>query len=263
MLKNASKSDLIVLTGNLYGEVPSKILNVGYNQAEEALIWWQGQFGNDLYIELMRHQQEDEQRANTVLLEFAKKHQIKILATNNSYYTTKNEANAHDILLCLKEGEKQATPIGRGRGFRFGFPNQEYYFKLQAEMKSLFADLPDAIINIKEVIEKVEAFDLAREVLLPKFDIPDDFSVETSDDTKNKENQFLRHLTLKGAKKRYGEMNEEIQERLDFELKVIANSDYPGYFLIVQDLIAAARKMGVSVGPGRGWLALSRQARRW
>ncbi len=246
------KSDLIVLTGNLYGEVPSKILNVGYNQAEEALIWWQGQFGNDLYIELMRHQQEDEQRANTVLLEFAKKHQIKILATNNSYYTTKNEANAHDILLCLKEGEKQATPIGRGRGFRFGFPNQEYYFKLQAEMKSLFADLPDAIINIEEVIEKVEAFDLAREVLLPKFDIPDDFSVETSDDTKNKENQFLRHLTLKGAKKRYGEMNEEIQERLDFELKVIANSDYPGYFLIVQDLIAAARKMGVSVGPGRG-----------
>ena len=101
------KSDLIVLTGNLYGEVPSKILNVGDNQAEEALIWWQGQFGNDLYIELMRHQQEDEQRANTVLLEFAKKHQIKILATNNSYYTTKNEANAHDILLCLKEGEKQ------------------------------------------------------------------------------------------------------------------------------------------------------------
>ena len=119
-------------------------------------------------------------------------------------------------------------------------------------MKSLFADLPDAIINIEEVIEKVEAFDLAREVLLPKFDIPDDFSVEKSDDTKDKENQFLRHLTLKGAKKRYGEMNEEIQERLDFELKVIANSDYPGYFLIVQDLIAAARKMGVSVGPGRG-----------
>ena len=246
------KSDLIVLTGNLYGEVPSKILNTGETQAEESLLWWQGQFGQDLYIELMRHQQEDEQRANAVLLEFAKKHEIKILATNNSYYTNKNEANAHDILLCVKEGEKQTTPIGKGRGFRFGFPNQEYYFKSQVEMKSLFFDLPKAILNIEEVIEKVEAFDLAREVLLPKFDIPDDFSTHTSDDTKDSENQFLRHLTLKGAKKRYRKINEEIQERLDFELEVIANSGYPGYFLIVQDLIAAAREMGVSVGPGRG-----------
>jgi DNA polymerase-3 subunit alpha len=125
------KSDLMVLTGNLYGEVPSKILNVGDNQAEEALQWWKSQFGEDLYIELMRHQQEDEKRANQVLIQFAQKHGIKVLATNNSYYTTKAEANAHDILLCVKEGEKQATPIGRGRGYRFGLPNQEYYFKSQ------------------------------------------------------------------------------------------------------------------------------------
>ena len=108
------KSDLMVLTGNLYGEVPSKILNLGDNQAEEALQWWQAQFGDDLYIELMRHGQEDEKRANQVLIQFAQKHGIKLLATNNSYYTTKAEANAHDILLCVKEGEKQATPIGRG-----------------------------------------------------------------------------------------------------------------------------------------------------
>jgi DNA polymerase-3 subunit alpha len=246
------KSDLMVLTGNLYGEVPSKILNVGDNQSEEALKWWQEQFGEDLYIELMRHQQEDEKRANQVLLQFAQKYAIKVLATNNSYYTTKAEANAHDILLCVKDGEKQATPIGRGRGYRFGFPNQEYYFKSQAEMKSLFADLPEAIINIEAVIDKVEPFDLAREVLLPKFDIPDDFSTDASDDLKDSENQFLRHLTLEGAKRRYGIISDEIQERLDFELEVIANTGYPGYFLIVQDLIAAAREMGVSVGPGRG-----------
>jgi len=200
----------------------------------------------------MRHGQEDEKRANQVLIHFAQKHQIKILATNNSYYTSKAEANAHDILLCVKEGEKQATPIGRGRGFRFGLPNQEYYFKSQSEMKRIFSDLPQAITNIEEVIEKVEPFDLAREVLLPKFDIPDNFSADASNDSKDKENKFLRHLTLQGAKRRYGEISDEIQERLDFELEVIANTGYPGYFLIVQDLIDAARKMGVSVGPGRG-----------
>ena len=225
------------MTGNLYGEVPSKILNVGDNQAEEALQWWKAQFGKDLYIELMRHGQEDEKRANQVLIQFAQKYEIKVLATNNSYYTTKAEANAHDILLCVKEGEKQATPIGRGRGFRFGLPNQEYYFKSQAEMKSLFADLPEAIINVEEVIDKVEAFDLAREVLLPKFDIPDDFSSDASNDPKDRENQFLRHLTLEGAKRRYGSVSNEIRERLDFELEVIANTGYPGYFLIVQDLM--------------------------
>ena len=214
--------------------------------------WWKSQFGKDLYIELMRHQQEDEKRANQVLIQFAQNHGIKVLATNNSYYTTKAEANAHDILLCVKEGEKQATPIGRGRGFRFGLPNQEYYFKSQAEMKSLFADLPEAITNVEEVINKVEAFDLAREVLLPKFDIPDYFSNEISHDPKDRENHFLRYLTLEGAKRRYGIISDEIQERLDFELEVIANTGYPGYFLIVQDLISAAREMGVSVGPGRG-----------
>ena len=246
------KSDLIVLTGNLYGEVPSKILNLGDKEGEEALQWWSEQFGDDLYIELMRHGQEDEKRANQVLIHFAQKHQIKILATNNSYYTSKAEANAHDILLCVKEGEKQATPIGRGRGFRFGLPNQEYYFKSQSEMKKIFSDLPQAIINIEEVIDKVEPFDLAREVLLPKFDIPNSFSADASNDSKDKENKFLRHLTLQGAKRRYGEISDEIQERLDFELEVIANTGYPGYFLIVQDLIDAARKMGVSVGPGRG-----------
>ena len=237
------KEDLIVLTGNLYGEVPSKVLNIGENQAEEALLWWKEEFGEDLYIELMRHHQENENRVNPVLINFSKKHNVKLVATNNTYYCKKEDANAHDILLCVKDGEKQATPIGRGRGYRYGLPNQEYYFKSSEEMKELFSDVPEAIINIQEIVDKIEAFELAREVLLPKFDIPSEF--ENEDD-------YLRHLTYEGAKERYEELTEEITERLDFELSVIKNTGYPGYFLIVEDFIREARNMDVSVGPGRG-----------
>ncbi|ULC60083.1 DNA polymerase III subunit alpha [Flaviramulus sp. BrNp1-15] len=249
------KEDLIVLTGNLYGEVPSKVLNIGENQAEEALLWWKEEFGDDLYIELMRHKQEDENRVNTVLIEFSKRHNVKLVATNNTYYCKKEDANAHDILLCVKDGEKQATPIGRGRGYRYGLPNQDYYFKSSDEMKALFKDIPEAISNIQEVVDKVETYQLAREVLLPAFDIPDEFKDEAdlADGGKRGENAYLRHLTYEGAKKRYGEeLTDEIKERLDFELSVIENTGYPGYFLIVEDFIREARNMDVSVGPGRG-----------
>jgi len=246
------KENLIVLTGNTYGEVPSKILNVGDRQAEEALQWWHQKFGEDLYIELMRHGEEGEDRANEVLISFSRKYNIPLVATNNTYYTKKEEANAHDILLCLKEGEKQATPIGRGRGFRYGLANQEYYFKSQEEMKILFQDLPEAILNIQELVDKVEPFELSREVLLPKFEIPTAYQVEDDLEGKKGENNYLRHLTYEGAELRYSELTDSIKERIDFELDVIANTGYPGYFLIVQDFIAAARDMGVSVGPGRG-----------
>ena len=248
------KEDLIVLTGNLYGEVPSLVLNVGENQAEEALLWWKEQFGDDLYMEIMRHGQEDEDRVNQVLIKFAKKHNVKLVATNNTYYVDKENAHAHDILLCVKDGEKQSTPIGRGRGYRYGLPNQEYYFKSSDEMKELFKDIPEAITNIQEVVDKVETFTLARDVLLPAFDIPEEFVFEEDklDGGKRGENKFLRHLTYEGAKIRYGEITPEIDERLDFELKVIEKTGYPGYFLIVEDFIRAARKMDVSVGPGRG-----------
>ncbi|GGG39655.1 DNA polymerase III subunit alpha [Bizionia arctica] len=248
------KEDLIVLTGNLYGEVPSKILNIGENQAEEALLWWKEEFGEDLYIELMRHNQEDENRVNPVLVEFSKKHNVKLVATNNTYYCKQDDANAHDILLCVKDGEKQATPIGRGRGYRYGLPNQEYYFKSSKEMKNLFKDLPDAISNIQEVVDKIEFYQLAREVLLPAFDIPEEFKNDDdlTDGGKRGENAYLKHITFEGANKRYPELTEEITERLNFELDVIQNTGYPGYFLIVEDFIREARKMDVSVGPGRG-----------
>ena len=248
------KEDIIVLTGNLYGEVPGKILNVGENQAEEALLWWKQEFGDDLYVELMRHGQEDEDRVNKVLVDFAKKHEVKLVASNNTYYCAKEDAEAHDILLCVKDGEKQATPIGRGRGYRYGLPNQEYYFKSSDEMKELFKDLPEAILNVQEVVDKVEAFDLARDVLLPKFDIPQEFKVaeDEADSGKRGENAYLRHITYEGAKKRYEEITPEIEERIDFELDTIGNSGYPGYFLITEDFIREARNMDVSVGPGRG-----------
>ena len=176
------------------------------------------------------------------------------MAANNTYYLSQNDANAHDILLCVKDAELQSTPKGRGRGFRFGFPNEEYYFKSQQQMKELFADVPEAIINTNEIIEKIENFHLKRDVLLPAFDIPEKF-IDTQDNVdggKRGENAYLRHLTYEGAKKRYGEITEEISERLDFELATIENTGYPGYFLIVQDFTSQARKMGVSVGPGRG-----------
>jgi len=248
------KEDIIVLTGNLYGEVPSKILNLGEKQAEEALLWWKDEFQDDCYIELMRHNQQDETIVNETLLKFSKKHNIKIVATNNTFYLEKKDANAHDILLCVKDGEKQATPKGKGRGYRYGLPNEEYYFKSSNEMKTLFADLPEAIINIQEIVDKIEIFTLARDVLLPAFDIPEKFMdiKDEQDGGKRGENNFLKHLTFEGAKKRYGEITTTIKERLDFELEVIEKTGYPGYFLIVEDFIREARNMDVAVGPGRG-----------
>ena len=248
------KDDIIVLTGNLYGEVPSKILNLGEKQAEEVLLWWKEQFKEDFYIELMRHNQQDETIVNETLLKFSQKHSIKVVATNNTFYLEKKDANAHDILLCVKDGEKQATPKGKGRGYRYGLPNEEYYFKSTEEMKTLFADLPEAIINIQEIVDKIEIFTLARDVLLPAFDIPDEFKdhKDEEDGGKRGENNFLKHLTFEGAKKRYGTITPAIKERLDFELEVIEKTGYPGYFLIVEDFIREARKMNVAVGPGRG-----------
>ncbi|HEX9981283.1 MAG TPA: DNA polymerase III subunit alpha [Flavobacterium sp.] len=248
------KEDIIVLSGNLYGEIPNKLLNMGENQAEDALLWWKDQFGPDFYIEIMRHNQEDENRVNSSLIALARKHDVKLVATNNIFYINKEDANAHDILLCVRDGEKQNTPVGRGRGYRFGLPNQEYYFKSGDDMKSLFRDLPDAIGNISEIVEKIEIYDLSRNVLLPKFDIPEDYTVpeDLNDGGKRGENKYLHYLSYKGAEKRYGELTDEIRDRIDFELLTIENSGYPGYFLIVQDFIAAARAMDVSVGPGRG-----------
>jgi DNA polymerase III subunit alpha len=249
------KEDIIVTTGSIHGEIPHLILNVGLNQAEESLLWWKEQFGENFYIQLNRHGLNEEEKVNEVLLEFAQKHDIPYFAANDTYYLSKEDAISHDILLCVKEGEKKSTPIGKGRGFRFGFPNQEYYFKSQDEMKELFHDLPQAIINTQLIVDKIETYSLKQDVLLPKFDIPSEFleKNDEKDNGKRGENAYLRHLTYEGAKSRWGEnLSQEIIERLDFELATIEKTGYPGYFLIVQDFCKKARELGVSVGPGRG-----------
>ncbi|MDH5603358.1 MAG: DNA polymerase III subunit alpha, partial [Cyclobacteriaceae bacterium] len=245
---------VIALTGSQNSEIPNLILNVGEHQAEEAFEWWADVFKDDFYVELIRQGHEEDTHLNNVLLSLAKKHNVKVVAANNVYYLEREESNAHDVLLCVKEGEYKSTPIGRGRGFRYGFSNDEYYFKSQDEMKNLFQDLPEAIENIGEIIDKVEHYTLERDVLLPKFDIPKDFVVDEDrlDGGKRGENAYLRHLTYEGAKKRYEEITDSLRERIDFELETIQKTNYPGYFLIVQDFTAKAREMGVSVGPGRG-----------
>jgi len=253
LIKQYSEN-VIALTGSLSSEIPNLILNVGEHQAEEAFQWYLDVFKEDFYVELIRHGLEEESKVNEVLLEFARKYDVKVIAANDVYYIDKEDANAHDVLLCVKEGELQSTPKGRGRGFRYGFANEEYYFKSQEEMKTLFSDIPEAIENLAELVDKIEAYKLDRDVLLPAYNIPEEF-IDPEDDKdggKRGENAYLRHLTYEGAKKRYEEITDEIRERLDFELETIRNTGYPGYFLIVQDFTTKAREMGVSVGPGRG-----------
>ena len=250
IIENYSEG-LIVLSGDKYGEISNKILNVGERQAEESLEWWKSNFKDDYYLELTRHGEDEDDILNQTLLRFSKEHNIKIVASNSTKYVNKEDANAHDILLCVKDGEKQSTPIGKGRSFRYGLKNQEYYFKSSDEMNNLFKDIPEAILNINEIVEKVDFYDLNRDVLLPKFSLPADFKPNTDDI----ENEYLKHITYLGAKKIYKKIDDSLSEKIDFELSVIKNSGYPGYFLIVQDLINAARNMGVSVGPGRGSVA--------
>ncbi len=237
------RKGLIATTGGILGEVPDLILNRGEAEAEEALKWWHSLFGDDFYIELMRHGLEEEERVNSVLLKFADKYGIQIIATNNTFYLEKEDAKAHDALLCIDNNELISTPIGKGRERRFGFPNDEFYFKSQKEMKNLFADLPEAISNTVKLAEKIEPINLASDVILPNYTLPDGF--ETEDD-------FLRHLTLDGAEKRYETLTDEITDRIDHELGIIRSMGFAGYFLIVQDFISAAKEMGVYVGPGRG-----------
>ncbi|MEX1211262.1 MAG: DNA polymerase III subunit alpha [Balneolaceae bacterium] len=237
------REGLIALSGGLRGEVVDLILNQGEEAAEEAFLWWHETFGDDFYVELLRHNLEEEERANEILFRLARKHGVKVVASNNVFYLNREDAKAHDALLCIDNGELISTPVGRGRGFRYGFPNDQFYFKTQEEMKGLFADLPEAIEGTWEVAEKVEPIELERDVILPNFALPDGFG---------NEDEYLRHLTLQGAKSRYGELTEEIRDRIDLELGIIREMGFAGYFLIVQDFIAEARRMEVYVGPGRG-----------
>ncbi len=252
------KEDLMVLSGGLFSEIPSLILNIGEQQALEALHWYKEHFKDDFYLEICRHGLQEEEVVNRLLIQWSKAYDIKLIAANNTSYALKEDALAHDVLLCIKDAQNIVTPknysVRTSRTERFGLPNSEFYMKDQEEMKELFLDLPEAIDHIQEVLDKCEVYDLAHDVLLPNFDIPAEFidPLDAADGGKRGENAYLRHLTYEGAKKRYPELTKEVRDRLDFELETIKNTGYPGYFLIVQDFTGQARKMGVSVGPGRG-----------
>ncbi len=237
------KEGLIATTGGLKSEVNDLILNVGESQAENAFIYWHSLFGEDFYVQLNRHGLPEEDHVNKILLKMAEKYKVKVIAANNAYYLDKEDAEIHDMLLCLQLNEYQSTPVGQGRGFRFGFPNNEFYMKSQEEMEELFRDIPEAITNISEIVGKIEPFPIKRDPLMPDYQIPEGFSDA---------DEYLRHLTYEGAKKRYGEITDDIIDRIDFELATIKKMGYPGYFLIVQEILHQARAMDVSVGPGRG-----------
>ena len=248
------KEGLIAVTSGISGDIPDAILNFGEQKGEELFKWWKEEFGEDFYVQIQNHGLYEEEHVNQTLLQFAEKYDVKILAQNETFYTEKSDADIQDIVSCIKDGEKLSTPIGRGFGKRRGLASQEFYIKNTEEIKQAFRQYPDAFEAYTELLQKFESYTLKRDVLLPEFDIPQEFQHEDDlkDGGKRGENAYLRHLTYEGAKKKYGEITDEIAERLDFELEVIAKTGYPGYFLIVQDFCNEAKNMGVSVGPGRG-----------
>lgn len=218
------------------------------DEAEKSIEWFKGIFGDDFYLELQRHKTdnplgnqetyEKQQQVNAVLLELGKKHGVKVIATNDVHFLNEEDAEAHDRLICLSTGKDLNDPR------RMRYSKQEW-LKTTAEMNELFADLPEVLATTQEICDKVELYSIENDPLMPDFPIPEQFADA---------DEYLRHLTYEGARRKYGEegITEEVRERIDFELGVISGMGFPGYFLIVQDFIAAARDMGVFVGPGRG-----------
>jgi DNA polymerase III subunit alpha len=241
---------LIATTCCLGASVPQAILRSGEAEAEKEFKWWLDLFGEDYYVEVQNHHIPEQQTVNEVLLRFAKKYNVKVIASNDSHYLDQKDANAHDILLCINTGEKQATPTYKDiegdsdmKGRRFAFYNDQFYFKTTEEMTQLWSHIPEAIDNTNEIVGKVETLKLTKDVLLPNFQIPTNF--QSQDD-------FLEHLTMEGAKKRYRDIDAVVEERLRFELYTIKTMGFAGYFLIVADFINAGKELGVYVGPGRG-----------
>ena len=236
---------LIATSCCIGAEVPQAILNGNIEEAERKLKWWLNIFGEDYYIELQRHRGMDnidgrgisQEDVNQVLIGFAKKYNIKTIVTNDSHYLEEEDALPHDILLCVNTGSYLMDEK------RFKFPSSDFFFKTKSEMNRIFTDVPFALENTMEIASKVEHIDLTRDMLLPAFPIPKGYA---------NEEDYLYHLTYKGAQKRYGTISPIVDERLKFELGVVNKSGYAGYFLIVEDFTSTARQMGVVVGPGRG-----------
>ena len=296
----AHSEGLIVCSACIAGEVPRKILKGDIKGAEETLLWYKSVFGDDYYLELQRHEVTDpkqranretfplQQQANAVLIELAHKHGVKLICSNDVHFVDEENAEAHDRLICLGTGRDLDDPN------RMLYSKQEW-FKTKAEMNAIFADVPEALANTCEVLDKVELYSIDHGPIMPNFAIPETFATEaeyherfteqqlfdefTRDENGNVvcsqeeaeakvkrlggieklyrlklEADYLAHLTYVGARRIYGEpISAELDERLRFELHVMKTMGFPGYFLIVQDYINAARyELDVSVGPGRG-----------
>ncbi len=240
------REGLIVSTACLGGDIPSRILNEDEKGLEESLAFYTDTFGADFYLELQRHPTGDpafdndtlakQKKVNEKLVQIALEKGIKFIATNDVHFVNQEDADAHDRLICLNTGKDLDDPT------RLKYTKQEW-FKTKEEMEKLFSDLPQALSTTQEIVDKIESYDLNHDPVMPDFPIPEEFG--NADD-------YLRHLTYKGAEERYKVISGELKERIDYELEVIKKMGFPGYFLIVQDFLNAARRMNVSVGPGRG-----------
>ena len=274
---------LIVSSACLGGEISRKVDSGQTTEAEEAVQWYKRVFGDDYYLELQRHKTDrpdadqttfpKQERVNEELIRIAKKYDVKLIATNDVHFVNEEDADAHDRLICLSTGKDFDDPN------RMHYTKQEW-LKTTEEMNRIFSDIPEALTNTLEIAEKVEFYSIDHSALMPFFPIDPAFGTEKMYKQKypeallenefgketfhrlgdydkvirvKLESDYLAHLTKIGAHKRYGEvLTDEISERLQFELDTIKNMGFPGYFLIVQDFISAARKMDVAVGPGRG-----------
>ena len=282
---------LIVSSACLGGEIARKIDEGQMEAAEEAVQWFKSVFGEDYYLEIQRHKTDrpdadqttfpKQERVNKEILRIAEKYDVKVIATNDSHFVNEEDAEAHDRLICLSTGRDFDDPS------RMRYSKQEW-LKTTAEMNQVFADVPFALSNTMEIIDKVETYSIDNPALMPFFPIDSTFGTEEEYKQKHSESEliekfgeatfkrlggydkvirillesdYLRHLTYAGAHRKYGDtLSDEVMERLDFELDTIANMGFPGYFLIVQDFINAAREMDVAVGPGRGSAAGSAAA---
>ena len=237
---------IICSSACLGGEVPQLIMHGQMNQAREAIKWFKDLFGDDYYLELQRHKAtvaranhetyEKQCLVNDALIQFAKELDIKLICTNDSHFVNEEDADAHERLICLSTGKKLTDE-------NIMLYSKQEWFKTTAEMNEVFADIPEALQNTNEILDKIEIYSIDHGPILPDFPLPDGF--DNADD-------YLRYLVYEGAKERWPDLDEEHRERIDFELETIKNMGFPGYFLIVQDYIRMAPKLGCTVGPGRG-----------
>ena len=221
----------------LGSEVNNTLLNQGEEAAEKILLEWLDIFQDDYYLELQRFNDKEQEYCNSVLLKWAKKYNIKVIATNDVHYVKQEDSVAHDILLCIQTGKEYDDPT------RMKFISNTFFLKSPENMLDSFNDLPHVIYNTQEIVDKIETPHLERDVLLPMFQVPEQFKTQA---------EYLEHLTWQGAYEHYKNITPELKERICYELEIITKMGFEGYFLIVQDYINAAKTLDVMVGPGRG-----------